>query len=540
MSDHSRRTFLRRTGLAITAGSTLAAASGTAAATSSTAADPSDWPSLGGRPGNNARVASGISDPGSLEVAWSCDCGGHIAVVDETVYLRADDGSVHAYEAADGSQLWQTDDFGADRTPAVADGTVYVGGEALTAVDAENGEIRWRVELEYSDGIRSPKVADGVVFVVGDGVLYAFDASSGEEQWQFDPDDGELHESPVPVDDGAVFVVDETRLYAREASDGAERWTFDLEANDDDGQFSAVTPVVDYGILAAGYHGESDAGLSYHDVESGDRIARVAGRAHNHPPVIGSELVYTVDGTNNDTATGHDIETGEKEWEPDPSGEGASPLIIDEEHVYAGLESDSESTDEDEGSWMRFFAFDAWDGSVEWERDTTAVLNPLALVDETLYVGSVNGEALAALRPNGGGDDGEGDNGEDGNDESDGGSEIDDDTDDEENGSDEDGDTDDEENGSDEDGDTDDGGSENESSDISEGNESNSTDNSSGSDDTNETNETIGSNDSNDTGSAADEADDSTPGFTGIGALAGGGLALEWLRRRVDEDESEE
>ncbi|MFC7233121.1 PQQ-binding-like beta-propeller repeat protein [Saliphagus sp. GCM10025308] len=241
-----------------------------------------------GRPGNNARVASGISDPGSLEVAWSCDCGGHIAVVDETVYLRADDGSVHAYEAADGSQLWQTDDFGADRTPAVADGTVYVGGEALTAVDAENGEIRWRVELEYSDGIRSPKVADGVVFVVGDGVLYAFDASSGEEQWQFDPDDGELHESPVPVDDGAVFVVDETRLYAREASDGAERWTFDLEANDDDGQFSAVTPVVDYGILAAGYHGESDAGLSYHDVESGDRIARVAGRAHNHPPVIGS------------------------------------------------------------------------------------------------------------------------------------------------------------------------------------------------------------------------------------------------------------
>ncbi|UTF53092.1 PQQ-binding-like beta-propeller repeat protein [Natronosalvus rutilus] len=531
MPDHSRRTFLRHTGLTITAGSTLAAVSGTAGATSSTAADPSDWPSLGGRPGNNARVASGISDPGSLEVAWSCDCGGHIAVVDETVYLRADDGSVHAYEAADGSQVWQSDDLGADRTPAVADGTVYVGGEALTAVDAENGEIRWRLDLEYSDGIRSPKVADGVVFVVGDGVLYAIDASSGKELWQFDPDDGGLHESPVPIDDGAVFVADETRLYAREASDGAERWTFDLEANDDDGQFSAVTPVVDYGILAAGYHGESDAGISYHDVESGGRIARVAGRAHNHPPVIGSELVYTVDGTNNDTATGHDLETGEKEWEPDPSGEGTSPFIIDEEHVYAGLESDSESTGEDEGSWMRFFAFDAWDGSVEWERDTTAVLRPLALVDETLYVGSVDGEVLAALRPNGEDEDDEGDNGEDGDDESDGGSEIDDDTDDEENDSD----------GS---GDTDDGGSENESSDISEGNESDSTDNSSGSDETNETNETIGSNDSNDSGNESATEDggssaDETPGFTGIGALAGGGLTLEWLRRRVDEDESE-
>ncbi|MFC7214944.1 PQQ-binding-like beta-propeller repeat protein [Saliphagus sp. GCM10025334] len=520
MSDHSRRTFLRRTGLTITAGSALAAASGTAAAASTTAADPGDWPSLGGRPGNNARVASGIDDPGSLEVAWSCDCGGHIAVVDETVYLRADDGSVHAYEAADGSQLWQSDDLGADRTPAVADGTVYVGGEALTAVDAENGEIRWRLDLEYSDGIRSPNVADGVVFVVGDGVLYAIDASSGEEQWQFDPDDGELHESSVPIDDGAVFVVDESRLYAREASDGAERWTFDLEANDDDGQFRAITPVVDYGILAAGYRDESDAGISYHDIESGGRIARVAGRAYNHPPVIGSELVYTVDGTNDDTATGHDIETGEKEWEPDPSGEGTSPLIIDEEHVYAGLESAIESNDGDKASRTRFYAFDAWDGSVEWERDTRAVLSPLALVDETLYVGSVDGEALAALRPGGEGEDG--------------GSDTDDDTDDQGNGSD----------GSN---DTDDGGSGDESSDISEGNESDSTDNSSGSDETNETNETIGSNDSNDTenesatgdgGSSAD--DDSTPGFTSIGALAGGGLALEWLQRRVDEDESEE
>ncbi|WP_312908982.1 PQQ-binding-like beta-propeller repeat protein [Natronosalvus caseinilyticus] len=519
MSDHSRRTFLRRTGLTITAGSALAAASGTTAV-ASTAADPGDWPSLGGRSGNNARVASGIDDPGSLEVAWSCDCGGHIAVVDETVYLRADDGSVHAYDAADGSQLWQTDDLGADRTPAVADETVYVGGEALTAVDAKNGDVRWRLDLEYSDGIRSPNVADGVVFVVGDGVLYALEASSGKEQWQFDPDDGELHESSVPIDDGAVFVADETRLYAREASDGSERWTFDLEANDDDGQFRAITPVVDYGTLAAGYRGESDAGLSYHDVESGGRVARVAGRAHNHPPVIGSELVYTVDGTNNDTATGHDLETGEKEWEPEPSGEGTSPLIIDEEHVYAGLKSDSESTDEDEESWMRFYAFDAWDGSVDWERDTRAVLSPLALVDETLYVGSVDGDALAALRPGGEGEDGDND---------DEGSEIDDDTDDQENGSD----------GSD---DTDDGGSGDESSDISEGNESDSTDNSSGADETNETNETIGSNDTeneSETGDGGSSADE-TPGFTGIGALAGGGLALEWLRRRVDEDESEE
>ncbi|USZ72922.1 PQQ-binding-like beta-propeller repeat protein [Natronosalvus halobius] len=527
MSDHSRRTFLRRTGLTITAGSALAAASGTTAVASTTAADPGDWPSLGGRPGNNARVASGIDDPGSLEVAWSCDCGGHVAVVDETVYLRADDGSVHAYEAEDGSQLWQTDDLGADRTPAFADGTVYVGGDGLTAVDAEDGDVRWQRDLEYSDGIRSPNVADETVFVVGDGVLYAIDATSGEAHWQFEPDDGELHEMSVPIDDGVVFVADETRLYAREASDGSERWTFDLEANDDDGQFSTVTPVVDYGILAVGYQDESDAGLSYHDVEFGGRIARVAGRAHNHPPVIGSELVYTVDGTNNDTATGHDIETGEKAWDPEPSGEGTSPLIIDEEHVYAGLESGPGSTDGDEESWMRFFAFDAWDGSVEWERDTRTVLSPLALVDETLYVGSVDGEALAALRP-----DGEGNDGKNGDDESDGGSEIDDDTD--------------EEDGSNERGDSDDGGSENDSSDISEGNESDSTDDSSGSDETDDSNDTIGSNDSSDEsatedgGSSADETDDSTPGFTGVGALAGGGLAFEWLRRRVDEDEHEE
>ena len=71
-------------------------------------------------------------------------------------------------------------------SPAIADGTIYLGSadEHLYALDASNGQFRWK--LITGDKVRSsPVVQDGVVYVGSDdGALYAADAKTGTEKWR--------------------------------------------------------------------------------------------------------------------------------------------------------------------------------------------------------------------------------------------------------------------------------------------------------------------------------------------------------------------
>lgn len=125
-------------------------------------------------------------------------------------------GTFYALDAASGQELWQTtiaEDISA--SPAVVDGVVYVGTwEGIVfALDAGTGGELWRFDTGEPELMASAGVADGTVYVAGGaGTLFALAAKSGTEVWRV-PIPGDGISSPL-VAGGYVFVGGGDGLYA--------------------------------------------------------------------------------------------------------------------------------------------------------------------------------------------------------------------------------------------------------------------------------------------------------------------------------------
>lgn len=88
------------------------------------------------------------------------------------------------------------------------DGTVCVGsderfdGGTLYAVDASSGGQEWEFTEPSASVNSSPTVVDGIVYVgSADDTLYAVDASTGEEEWAFTEPSSNVFSSPTVVAD---------------------------------------------------------------------------------------------------------------------------------------------------------------------------------------------------------------------------------------------------------------------------------------------------------------------------------------------------
>ncbi len=109
----------------------------------------------------------------------------------------------------------------------------------LYAVDAQSGQERWEFQ---ADGVilSKPAVSDGVVYVGGGGLdpyLHAVDAQSGQERWRFKAA-GRVQVSSPAVSDGVVYFgtppAISTRSTPRAARrDGGSGRTVDRRSNGD-------------------------------------------------------------------------------------------------------------------------------------------------------------------------------------------------------------------------------------------------------------------------------------------------------------------
>ncbi len=266
-----------------------------------------DWPSFmhgGSRCGHSPEDVRAAAD-----LLWTYETGGMIlsspVVADGVVYFGANDGNLHALDAADGSLLWL---FGTgawiESAPAVSEGIVYTGAmdRRIYAVDARDGTELWR--FETSSWVQSsPLVMGGAVFIGGmDKRLYALDAfsgsllwsvktagyiaappsyvktpeggriiaasnyyevyafipSTGEVAWQWSYPEGRFIETAPVCAGGAVLlgVSDngvrgdgsfDNKLVALDASDGSFVWELELDEND----MLMGTPALADGILVA-------------------------------------------------------------------------------------------------------------------------------------------------------------------------------------------------------------------------------------------------------------------------------------------------
>jgi polyvinyl alcohol dehydrogenase (cytochrome) len=167
-------------------------------------------------------------------------------------------------------------------TPAVVDGTLYVGDWAGTfyAVDADTGDEIWSYETTPHDTVYSGQIVSSasvaeiderqLVYFAGGKTLYALAADTGDEVWTHelgDPGDGddptEIQSSPVVVDELVVFGYDahdrpgrRAGVRALDAATGDEAWDFDPDQGEEPtgcvGVWSSPSVDTERGLVFAG------------------------------------------------------------------------------------------------------------------------------------------------------------------------------------------------------------------------------------------------------------------------------------------------
>lgn len=166
------------------------------------------------------------------------------AVTDDLVLAGDYDGNLRAFDADDGSELWnQSLDpmFRSDDPPQILGlavgesglGYCWTGDSRLRAVDLSTGEVRWTEPRTLG----SPAVtAEAVVTLrtgADDELVVAVDPETGEEHWSFASPEYVTTDARPVVADGTVFACgsrgSESRsaLLALDAVDGTCRWELD-------------------------------------------------------------------------------------------------------------------------------------------------------------------------------------------------------------------------------------------------------------------------------------------------------------------------
>lgn len=179
---------------------------------------------------------TGNSDAGTAvpsgNIKWTFTAGAGIhsspAVVDGTVYVGSRDYHLYALDAATGELKWSF--LGGswfDSSPVVSGGVVYCGCNDgyLYAIDAKTGNKIWQFSAKY--GWRSsPAIADGIIYIGNDDSnLYAVDARTGKGIWRHST--GDMITSSPAVSNGVVIVGSSDGLvYSFNAKNGQERLQF--------------------------------------------------------------------------------------------------------------------------------------------------------------------------------------------------------------------------------------------------------------------------------------------------------------------------
>jgi outer membrane protein assembly factor BamB len=256
--------------------------------------------------------------------------------------------------------------------PTVYAGTHYAD-DKLYAVNAETGEEVW----QYDEGIytpySAPTVVDGIVYIGYDngprGSLHAVDAVTGEQEWVFKAGDW-VRSSPTVVD-GIVYVGShDDRLYAIHSDSGEQKWEFELDSNG----MHQGGPAVSDGIV---YTGTRSGSFHAIDAKTGELEWKYTDVSGGEPTTYG-DIVYFA----SDKLYALDAHSGAEEWIFERGKGVATPTVIDGS-VFTASRGDDQT----------MYALDAATGDIQWE--TPGFSGRPTYFDGSLYVGS--GSSLVAL-----------------------------------------------------------------------------------------------------------------------------------------------
>jgi outer membrane protein assembly factor BamB len=168
------------------------------------------------------------------------------------------DHNIYCLDAKTGKKVWSYLTSGAVLgTPAVFNGTVYVGSEdsTLYALDADTGKLRWRFE-NTDTFFAAPLMHDGVIYAPSqDGYIYALDERTGALFWRASalisstvstPGAFTLSQS-VAIYRNVVFAANADTLFAFDTRHGALRWHY-LPISGE----VLSTPIISNGLVVIG------------------------------------------------------------------------------------------------------------------------------------------------------------------------------------------------------------------------------------------------------------------------------------------------
>lgn len=333
------------------------------------------------------------------EQVWQQRLGNQVRsplVVNGTVYVRSAIG-VHALDAVTGETRWTYENLSIDwanyeffrstsTRQTVVDDTVYVSdSEALIALDAQTGAELWRVPTPQTV-TGAPTVFDDTVYLSSvDGILSAYEAETGKERWTVENNQTTFHASTVVRDNGrenaSLLVAGTGALYEFDAETGEEGWRFTSMVS---GEFSPPLVLENATVLQTERHpgNETNASAERSQIDLGSGTDERDG------------MVYLADARSYVYAL--DAATGERQsayQDPatifrypvlgGPTGnESAHTLYVVGDSPLDGPES-------------MLIAINTSVGDERWrfERQNETLGVP-TVVEETLYVGTDNGEVL--------------------------------------------------------------------------------------------------------------------------------------------------
>jgi outer membrane protein assembly factor BamB len=381
-----RRALLRRAGTGALALATLGGVTGTgAAATDETGAVAPDSPAVQQSDVSSKRWSqfqadatnSGLTEtlgPNDGTVAWEYDTAGP--------------GQSTGTPPATGTPYEDMPDDPGDNvvsSPAVVDGTVYVGNNdgTLYAIDAVSGEETWSYETD-EEVMSSPAVVDGTVYVGShDERLHAVDADSGDREWVFEAD-GTVFASPTYRDETLYFGSQNGSMYAVDTA-GEKRWQRSVGDRVD-----STAAVADDTVYVGTWDDDRTGSVVALDAASGEQVNEYpAGGEVACSPTVVDGVVYFGDYARVFYAV--DTGTAELVWGREFDGAILSSPVVDDGTVYvAGFDN-------------TLWALDVENGDIEWSYATEdQIFSSPAVTPNTVYVGSADDKLHAIDRASGG------------------------------------------------------------------------------------------------------------------------------------------
>lgn len=199
-----------------------------------------------------------ITEQFRAEVLWEESVGGGVSdyfsrlkpiVAYDKVYSASRQGDVFAFDAQTGKQVWRVDlgeensdsgFFSSAKSALVGGGPVaginkvFLGSEngEVFALDAETGAMSWQAKIK-GEVITAPAIDAGTLIVnSASGVLKAFNASNGEEQWKIEQDVPPLTlrgiSSPAVAAGGVVIGSADGSLTVYILENGQQGWTVEV------------------------------------------------------------------------------------------------------------------------------------------------------------------------------------------------------------------------------------------------------------------------------------------------------------------------